>query len=91
MQLTTPSVPAIAVSTAITIFKISFQSILTMLIYNLTIYNLPFIYNFSFIADFLSHSNADALQTPPLFIEGVPVGRGRSKRSAENIYYALRL
>ena len=37
------------------------------------------------------------LLTPPLFIEGVPVGRGRSKRSAEQKHiadlnhYALRL
>ena len=27
-----------------------------------------------------------ALQTPPLFIEGVPVGRGRYKRSAEGLF-----
>ena len=50
MQLTTPSVPAIAVSTAITIFKISFQSSFTMIIYNLTNYKLQFIY---ILADFI--------------------------------------
>ena len=37
MQLTTPSVPAMAVSTAIRIFRISLQSIFMILIYNLTV------------------------------------------------------
>ena len=40
----TPSVPAMAVSTAITTFNTSFQSSF-MIIYNLTNYNLQFIYN----------------------------------------------
>ena len=48
------------------------------LIYNLTIYNVLFIYNLNV----LQFSRTLSPPNPPLFIEGVPAGRGRYKRSA---------
>ena len=45
VQLITPSVPAMAVSTVIRTLRISFQLIRIAVIYYLTIYNLLFIYN----------------------------------------------
>ena len=45
VQLITPKVPAMAVSTVMSSFKISFQLIRIAVIYYLTIYYLLFIYN----------------------------------------------
>ena len=45
VQLITPRVPAMAVSTVISSFSISFQLIRIAVIYYLTIYYLLFIYN----------------------------------------------